>query len=206
MTTSSLSNTVDFSSITSKKLQSWFKLMCKVLVLPCIGIMIFLFLWSVSAKNIHTSLGDFPGPNAVYQQFHSLYDEHTAERAKAEKFYERQEVRNDARLAADPSYEVKIRNYTGKETFLDQIVTSLITVTSGFLLAAIIAIPLGIAMGLSKNLNSAINPIIQIFKPVSPLAWLPLVTMVVSALYVSDDPLVSKSFVNSMLTVTLCSL
>jgi nitrate/nitrite transport system permease protein len=170
------------------------------------GITIFLFLWSVTAKNIHTSLGDFPGPGAVYEQFHSLYDEHVDEREKAEKFHIRQEDRNAARVEADPTYEPKIREYTGKETFWDQIITSLITVSAGFLLAAIIAIPLGIMMGLSKNLNSAINPIIQIFKPVSPLAWLPLVTMVVSALYVSDDPLVSKSFVNSLLTVTLCSL
>jgi len=206
MTTTSLSNKLNISALASTKLHGVFKAACKLLVLPLLGIMIFLLLWSISAKNIHTSLGDFPGPNAVYQQFHSLYNEHTAERTKAEKFYDRQEIRNAKRVAADPTYVSRIRNYTGKETFLDQIVTSLITVTSGFLLAAIIAIPLGIAMGLSKNLNTAINPIIQIFKPVSPLAWLPLVTMVVSALYVSDDPLVSKSFVNSLLTVTLCSL
>jgi nitrate/nitrite transport system permease protein len=45
-----------------------------------------------------------------------------------------------------------------------------------------------------------------LFKPVSPLAWLPLVTMVVSALYVSDDPILEKSFINSMITVTLCCL
>ena len=77
---------------------------------------------------------------------------------------------------------------------------------SGFILAAVIAIPLGIAIGLSKTLNQAINPVIQIFKPVSPLAWLPLVTMVVSALYVSPDPLVAKSFLNSMITVTLCCI
>ena len=61
-------------------------------------------------------------------------------------------------------------------------------------------------MGLSAKLNSALNPIVQIFKPVSPLAWLPLVTMIVSALYVSDDPLVSKSFITSLITVSLCSL
>ena len=187
-------------------IQGFIKSACKVLVLPFLGIMIFLLLWSIAAKNINTSLGQFPGPTAVYQQFGTLYDEHVTERVKAEKFYERQTVRNEKRVAADPSYKPKIRNYTGKETFLDQIITSLITVTSGFLLAAIIAIPLGIAMGLSKNLNSAINPIIQIFKPVSPLAWLPLVTIVVSALYVTDDPIVAKSFLNSLLTVTLCSL
>jgi len=160
----------------------------------------------VAAQNINTSLGKFPGPSAVWQQCGSLYDEHSAEREKAEIFYDRQEKRNAIRLEKDPSYAVKTRAYTGKETFLDQIVTSLATVLSGFFLAAAIAIPLGIAVGLSKPLNAAINPIVQIFKPVSPLAWLPLVTMVVSALYSSTDPMVSKSFLNSMITVTLCCL
>jgi nitrate/nitrite transport system permease protein len=54
--------------------------------------------------------------------------------------------------------------------------------------------------------NSALNPLIQIFKPVSPLAWLPLVTMVVSAVYVTSDPIFSKSFLTSAFVVTLCSL
>ncbi|RBW42610.1 ABC transporter permease [Psychromonas sp. B3M02] len=206
MTTSSVSSKSAISSATNVKIQKFVKSTTRILALPLLGIMVFLLLWSIAAKNIHTSLGEFPGPNAVFNQFSSLYDEHTAEREKADKFYERQEIRNAKRVEDDPTYVPKIRKYTGKETFVDQIFTSLITVTSGFLLAAIIAIPLGIAMGLSKNLNAAINPIIQIFKPVSPLAWLPLVTMVVSALYVSSDPLVSKSFVNSLLTVTLCSL
>ena len=40
----------------------------------------------------------------------------------------------------------------------------------------------------------------------SPLAWLPLVTMVVSAVYVTQDPAVSKSFLTSMFTVLLCCL
>lgn len=206
MTITTITNKLAMPSPTMANLQGFIKSACKVLVLPFLGIMLFLLLWNIAAKNIHTSLGDFPGPTAVYEQFGSLYDEHTAEREKADKFYERQEVRNEQRVAEDPNYVAKTRDYTGKETFIDQIFTSLFTVTAGFLLAAIIAIPLGIAMGLSQNLNSAINPIVQIFKPVSPLAWLPLVTMVVSALYVSDDPLVSKSFVNSLLTVTLCSL
>ena len=183
-----------------------FNAVLKQVAVPVIGIVVFLFLWSVAAQNIDTSLGKFPGPGAVMEQFSSLYDEHNAQREKAKKFYERQEKRNAERLAKDPGYDAKIRPYTGKETFLDQIFTSLITVMSGFLLGALIAIPLGIAIGLNKTLNAAFNPIIQIFKPVSPLAWLPLVTMVVSALYVSDDPLVAKSFLNSMITVTLCCI
>jgi len=208
MTTTSLTGKPTAMAMTSLSVNFiyFFKKLGKALILPILGIAIFLALWTITAKNIHTSLGDFPAPSAVYQQFTSLYNEHIDEREKADKFYLRQEKRNNARLATDPSYQPKIRKYTGKETFFDQIITSLLTVISGFLLAAAIAIPLGIAMGLSKSLNAAINPIVQVFKPVSPLAWLPLITMVVSALYVSDDPMVSKSFVNSLLTVTLCSL
>jgi nitrate/nitrite transport system permease protein len=206
MTITSLTNKLTITAPALANIQDLLKSTGKLLILPSLGIIVFLLLWTITAKNIHTSLGDFPGPSAVYEQFHSLYDEHKAEREEADKFYLRQQVRSDKRVAADPSYVPRVIDYTGKETFFDQIITSLITVSSGFLLAAIIAIPLGIAMGLSQNLNAAVNPIVQIFKPVSPLAWLPLVTIVVSALYVSDDPLVPKAFVNSLLTVTLCSL
>ncbi|WP_407705100.1 ABC transporter permease [Thalassotalea agarivorans] len=190
----------------SHKFQLWFGKFTRVAALPFVGVMVFLLIWSVAASNIDTSLGKFPGPKAVAEQMGNLYQEHQDAREKEAAFYQRQEERNAKRLAKDPNYEPKIRAYTGKETFLDQIITSLKTVMSGFLLAAIIAIPLGIAIGLSKSLNTAINPIIQIFKPVSPLAWLPLVTMVVSAVYVSQDPMFSKSFINSMITVTLCCL
>ena len=205
------STTVSIASNTEgeqlmKSIQTVFKKATKAILLPCLGISIFILFWGIVAKNIHTSLGEFPGPEAVVEQFQSLYEEHQVEQEKAVLFYQRQDVRNAAKLEKNPNYMVKIRQYTGKETFLDQIFTSLITVTSGFLVAAIIAIPLGIWMGLSQRLNSALNPIVQVFKPVSPLAWLPLVTMMVSALYVTDDPMVSKSFLTSMITVSLCSL
>lgn len=178
----------------------------KLIALPLVGITIFLLLWTAVAQNVKTSLGQFPGPASVIEQFGTLYEEHASEREKETAFYIRQETRNEKRMAVDPSYQPKIRDYTGKETFLDQIITSLITVMSGFITAALIAIPLGIGIGLNKTLNAAVNPIIQIFKPVSPLAWLPLVTMLVSATYVSDDPWIAKSFLNSMITVTLCCL
>lgn len=190
----------------TKGMMNFYHNNAKPLLLPLIGIAVFLFLWTLTASSINTSLGKFPGPSAVVTQMVNLYDEHVAEREKADAFYIRQDERNAKRMAKDPTYTPKTRSYTGKETFLDQIITSLVTVMSGFILAAIVAIPLGIAVGLSKNLNAAINPIIQIFKPVSPLAWLPLVTMVVSAVYTSDDPMFAKSFVNSMITVTLCCI
>jgi len=177
-----------------------------VLVYPLLGILAFIMLWSFAASNVKTSLGQFPGPTQVYQAAGSLVDEHQAEKVKAAEFQERQNERNAKKLAADPNAVIKIRKYTGKETFLSQIFTSLKTVAFGFLIASAIAIPLGIACGLSDGFFAAMNPLIQIFKPVSPLAWLPLITIVVSAVYVSDDPFFEKSFLTSGLTVALCCL
>jgi nitrate/nitrite transport system permease protein len=178
----------------------------QLLGVPLVAIAVFLFLWSRVSAGIETSLGRIPGPMAVATQAGVLWEAHKTGRADAAAFYERQEVRNAEKLAADPKADVTIRKYTGKPTFVDQIVTSLETVFVGFLLASLVAIPLGVLCGLSPTMNAAFNPLIQLFKPVSPLAWLPIVTMVVSALYVTEDPMFEKSFLNSAITVTLCSL
>jgi nitrate/nitrite transport system permease protein len=177
-----------------------------VIGLPLIAIVAFLFVWAGAASQVKTSLGELPGPVQVWQQAEGLYAEHVAERKKEAAFYQRQEERNARKLAKNPDAKVKIREYTGRNTFIDQIFTSLETVFTGFLLGALIAIPVGVGCGLSQKLYGAISPLVQIFKPVSPLAWLPIVTMVVSAVYVTDDPMFEKSFITSAITVTLCSL
>lgn len=176
------------------------------LTMPLIGVLLFLGLWQVGAPKVETSLGSVPGPAQVYQQFLGLVDEHKLAREKETAFYERQEKRNANKLAKDPNAVVKVRPYTGKATFFDQIWTSLVTVMTGFLIASLFAIPVGIVAGLSPRVYAAINPLVQIFKPVSPLAWLPIVTIIVSAVYVSDSPLFAKSFVTSAITVLLCCL
>ncbi len=175
-------------------------------IFPLIAIAMFLGFWSISAQQVETSLGQLPGPTAVFHQASNLVDEHYAEREKEVSFYERQEKRNAAKLEKDPEAEVKIRPYTGKATFFDQVLTSLFTVFTGFIMALLIAIPVGIITGLSNDLYRAINPIVQLLKPVSPLAWLPIVTMVVSAVYVSDDPMFDKSYLTSAFTVMLCCM
>ncbi|MCX4188119.1 ABC transporter permease [Methylophaga sp. OBS4] len=180
--------------------------LAKMVGVPLFAIVVFLMFWHMGAAKIVTSLGQVPGPVQVWEQANVLVKEHYEEREREQGFIERQEKRNAAKLEKDPDAEVTIRPYTGKETFFDQILTSLETVFVGFLLASLIAIPIGIISGLSNTLYSAINPLIQVFKPVSPLAWLPIVTMVVSALYVSQDPMFAKSFITSAITVMLCSL
>ncbi|MEM7177756.1 MAG: ABC transporter permease [Pseudomonadota bacterium] len=178
----------------------------RLLGIPILAMVAFLGAWAWLAPQVQTSLGAIPGPSQVWAQVGNLYDDHLRERDKEAAFYERQEVRNAKLVAAGKADKVKHRAYTGKPTYFDQIWTSLQTVFFGFLLATIVAVPIGILCGLSPIASAAFNPLIQIFKPVSPLAWLPIVTMVVSAVYVTNDGMFSKSFLNSAITVTLCSL
>ena len=57
---------------------------------------------------------------------------------------------------------------------LKYVVASLFRVTWGFLLAAAVAIPLGLGAGWFRRGELAVNPLAQVFRPISPLAWIPL--------------------------------
>jgi len=54
------------------------------------------------------------------------------------------------------------------------VVASLFRVTWGFSLAAVLAIPLGLTIGWYRRAEMALNPLVQVFRPISPLAWIPL--------------------------------
>jgi nitrate/nitrite transport system permease protein len=173
---------------------------------PALSILVFLGAWSWVAANVKVDFGSIPGPTAVWVEAKHLWADVGAERVKEAEFYKRQAERQKEFLANNPGGEWKARKYAGKPTYLDQIFTSLKTVFTGFVIAALIAVPLGILCGLSKVFNTAMNPFIQVFKPVSPLAWLPIVMIMVSALYKPTDPMFEKSFISSAFTVALCSL
>jgi len=164
----------------------------------------FLALWATLAPTVQTSLGAIPGPAQVWSEAVTLHEDAQAKAESRAKFEAQVAVLNERRV--DQGMPPVERVYTGAPTYYQQIWTSIQTVFFGFLIASAVAIPLGIAAGLSPTANAALNPIIQIFKPVSPLAWLPIVTMVVSAVAASNDGLLSKSFLVSAITVTLCSL
>ncbi|MBC7938360.1 MAG: nitrate ABC transporter permease [Chitinophagaceae bacterium] len=65
----------------------------------------------------------------------------------------------------------------------------------GYLLAALVAIPLGFVIGMSPLVYRALDPFIQVLKPISPLAWMPL------ALYTIKDSSISGIFV-----IFICSI
>ncbi len=178
----------------------------RLLAVPLIAIFAFLALWGTLAPQVQTSLGAIPGPAQVWSEAVLLHQDAVAKAEKEAEFYDRVEKRNERLIAQGKADQVKVIPYTGAPSYYDQIWTSIQTVFFGFLIAAVVAIPLGILAGLSPIANAAINPLVQIFKPVSPLAWLPIVTMVVSALAASNDGFFAKSFLVSAITVTLCSL
>lgn len=76
-----------------------------------------------------------------------------------------------------------------------QLAHSLGRVALGFLLACLVAVPLGFVIGMSPLLQRAFDPFIQVLKPISPLAWMPL------ALYTIKDSSVSGVFV-----IFICSV
>ncbi|WP_308917941.1 ABC transporter permease [Jannaschia sp. LMIT008] len=171
---------------------------------PLLAILGFLVAWGLLAPQVQTSLGAVPGPAQVWEQAIALHEDASRKAASEARFQEQVATLNERRAAS--GQEPVERAYTGAPSYYDQIATSIGTVFFGFLIATILAVPLGILAGLSRTANAALNPLIQIFKPVSPLAWLPIVTMVVSAVYATNDGLFAKSFLVSAITVTLCSL
>jgi nitrate/nitrite transport system permease protein len=171
---------------------------------PAAAFALFVLVWGAIAGRLETSIGSVPGPAQVFAAARALAQEHASERAREEAFDARMAERKAQALAAGRAW--KERRYSGSPTYWDQIVTSLATVFAGFVIASLVAIPLGILCGTSATVYAAVNPLIQLFRPVSPLAWLPIVMIVVSATYTSPEPWFEKSFVSSAITVALCSL
>jgi len=72
---------------------------------------------------------------------------------------------------------------------------SLYRVLTGYALASLLAIPIGFVVGMSPLMYGALNPIIQVLRPISPLAWMPL------ALFIIKDSETSAIFV-----IFICSV
>jgi len=202
---------------------------------PLIAFGLFLGAWAGVSRVIVTKYGTLPSPAEVWEQAGNLLDAHFASRDRRTQFeantraeiealeskavslraeaqkasgVEKEALLHKAGLLAASAGQAKNRRFSESPTYLDQIATSLKTVFTGFVIASLIAIPLGVLCGLSRAFQSAMNPLIQIFKPVSPLAWLPIVMIVVGSVYTTDprEAWFERSFISSAFTVALCSL
>lgn len=129
--------------------------LAKKIILPIFVLMGIIGVWSMIA----TSVESFPTPGDTYISAFGGVNSDGEEIVG---------------VLSDPFY---IENEDDKGIFW-QILSSLQRVFGGFALAIIVGVPLGLFIGMSKSAHYAFDPFIQIFKPVSPLAWLPLLLFI----------------------------
>jgi nitrate/nitrite transport system permease protein len=212
------------------QLRTLFKFVC----VPILAFALFLATWAALSQTIVTKYGTLPTPAQVWHEAGALIEQHHRSREAAAEFYEKQaqlaaelravatemqsaagvagpnreEIMQRARVALERADRAEAARYSSSPTYIDQILTSLKTVFAGFMIASLVGVPLGILCGVSGVVQAALAPLIQIFKPVSPLAWLPLVMIVVGAVYTTEpnEAWFEKSFISSALTVALCSV
>ena len=127
----------------------------KKILLPFVVLVVLIQVWSGIASIVE----DFPTPGDTWVY---AFGGETADGDEIEG------------VLSDPFY---IENQDDKGVFW-QILASLERVFAGFALAVLFGVPIGLLIGMSKNFQYALDPFIQIFKPVSPLAWLPLLLFV----------------------------
>lgn len=210
-----------------------FKSFLRKIIVPVASVLLFIGLWHLGSKSLYNIEADFkiqkalqdqgneaaeslracmasgdiscqpntlPSPAQVWESYKSLLRDHKIIKANKASFTEKTASLNEKRLAEGKAPIT----YTGRPSFVDQIFRSLKTVFAGFLLALIIAVPLGIFIGLSPILKSAFNWFIQIFKPVSPVVWYLLVFMIVKTVLIDSNE--DSSFTISFISVGLCSM
>ena len=96
-----------------------------------------------------------------------------------------------------------IRELAVKGLLLKYVVASLFRVTWGYVLAAVVAIPFGLFLGWHRRGQQALNPLIQILRPISALAWIPLAILWFG---VGDLASVFLIFLASFLPITVTAM
>jgi NitT/TauT family transport system permease protein len=82
---------------------------------------------------------------------------------------------NHGTLVPTPFASVRaIGELAQKGLLLKYVVASLFRVTWGYLAALLLAVPIGMLLGLWRRGEVAVNPLLQLFRPISPLAWIPI--------------------------------
>jgi nitrate/nitrite transport system permease protein len=150
----------------------------------------FLLAWQLSVVGFGSGSG--PSAAAVDPEYAKLMGQGTAVAPNRTAFPSPVEVLSRGSELARHAFD---RNGTNDIGIAWHLGYSLMRVLSGYAMAVLVAIPLGIAIGLVPRLYTALNPFIQIMKPISPMAWMPL------ALYTLKDSGASAIFI-----IFICSL
>ena len=163
----------------------------KAKVLTLFIFVIFIGIWYVST--INTSTNSAPQTNLTQEQieYQKLMGKDVGVQKTTGFPSPIQMAQAIGKQLSNPFYD----NGPNDKGIAIQLGYSLLRVGIGFLLASIIAIPLGFVIGMSPLLYKAFDPFIQILKPISPLAWMPI------ALYTIKDSSLSGVFV-----IFICSV
>ena len=164
-------------------------------VLSAVLLMLFVSAWYIAtASSKSTGGASSAGMSAEQIEYQKMMgkDPASAGQVKASGFPTPMQMgQTFVKQLSDPFYD---RGPNDKGIAI-QLAHSLGRVGLGFLLACLVAIPLGFVIGMSPLLRRAFDPFIQVLKPISPLAWMPL------ALYTIKDSSASGIFV-----IFICSV
>ncbi|MGN6135560.1 MAG: ABC transporter permease [Aureliella sp.] len=148
-------------------------------VLPAVGLSVCLLLWcllSLATYDAEFQTSDFPSPLTTWQE--------------------------SAKYFAHPFSSNPAEGYDGIGL---EIWRSLQLVAMGFGLAMLAAIPLGFLLGGSQRFARMFDPIFQILRPISPLAWFPLAGLIVIAIRRYDEQ-VDATRLQCIFTIAMCSI
>ena len=149
-------------------------------VVSALLLFVFIAFWYVATARTENAAAGTTGMTAEQIEYQKMMgkDPASAGQTKASGFPTPMQMgQTFVRQLSDPFYD---RGPNDKGIAI-QLAHSLGRVGLGFLLACVVAIPLGFVIGMSPLLRRAFDPFIQVLKPISPLAWMPL------ALYTIKD-------------------
>ncbi|MCX9012874.1 MAG: ABC transporter permease [Candidatus Methanoperedens sp.] len=111
-------------------------------------------------------------------------------------------IYSDSLLPSPSSIAVAICEMLIQGILINHLLTSLSRVFIGFTLAASLAIPLGLILGWYSKAMNALNPLIQLFRPISPIAWIPLAILWFG---IGDKPAIFIIFITSFFPMLVAS-
>ena len=167
------------------------------IVLPLLGVLAVLLVWmAVAGSSVTTqTVDEFGDPKTVTERSGISPDLPSPSET----------------WAASKPYVVKPMEKRGE---LDQGVLaftllSLVLVGKGYLIALAVGTPLGFLLGLSKRFSQMVDPIVQVLRPVSPLAWFPLGLVLFSGVKImdgSDKVIFGVTDAAMLFTIAICAM
>lgn len=173
--------------------------------LPILALVLAVLGWHLLARNVAVGSLHLPTPAAVAERALEQWRDWRAEGVRRAE-YEAMIVATATEQGMTVAEVKAFLPFERRKVFVDQLWLSVQTALFGVGLAVLVAIPLGILAGLSGAIHRMSDPLVQMFKPVSPLAWFPVVYLLINRAMPGNEGPIAKSFLIAALVVALCAL